>query len=152
LSDDRTASREGTTAAILRRFSSLLGLALMCLALSLTSEHFLTVDNLMNVFRQSAVNALLGFGQLAVIITAGIDLSVGSILGFCCVLVALMLKAGMPPWLAVPAALAAGTALGLVNGVLLTKLRLPHPFIPTLGMMNVARGLALVMWGGYVVS
>jgi len=147
-----TTGREGTIAAILRRFSSLLGLALMCLALSLTSEHFFTVDNLMNVFRQSAVNALLGFGQLAVIITAGIDLSVGSILGFCCVLVALMLKAGTPSWLALPAALAAGTVLGLINGVLLTKLRLPHPFIPTLGMMNVARGLALVISGGFAIS
>src|SRR5712691_5003557 len=135
-----------------RRFSSLLGLAIMCLALSLASEHFLTVDNLMNVFRQSAVNALLALGQLAVIITAGIDLSVGSILGFCCVLVALMLKAGTPSWLALPAALAAGTVLGLINGVLLTKLRLPHPFIPTLGMMNVARGLALVMSGGFAIS
>ncbi len=152
MSDHRTRGREGTAAAILRRFSSLLGLALMCLALSLTSEHFFTVDNLMNVFRQSAVNALLGFGQLAVIITAGIDLSVGSILGFCCVLVALMLKAGTPSWLALPAALAAGTVLGLINGVLLTKLRLPHPFIPTLGMMNVARGLALVISGGFAIS
>jgi len=152
MSDHRTRGREGTAAAILRRFSSLLGLALMCLALSLTSEHFFTVDNLMNVFRQSAVNALLGFGQLAVIITAGIDLSVGSILGFCCVLVALMLKKGTPSWLALPAALAAGTVLGLINGVLLTKLRLPHPFIPTLGMMNVARGLALVISGGFAIS
>jgi len=144
--------REGTIASTLRRFSPLLGLAILCLALSLTSEHFLTVDNLMNVFRQSAVNALLGLGQLAVIITAGIDLSVGSILGFCCVLVALMLKAGAPVWIAIPAALAAGTGLGLVNGLLLTKLRLPHPFIPTLGMMNVARGLALVMSGGFAIS
>src|SRR5712691_6264441 len=135
-----------------RRFSSLLGLAIMCLALSLASEHFLTVDNLMNVFRQSAVNALLALGQLAVIVTAGIDLSVGSILGFCCVLAALILKAGAPAWAAIPAALAAGTALGLINGLLLTKLRLPHPFIPTLGMMNVARGLALVMSGGFPIS
>jgi ribose transport system permease protein len=142
----------GTVAATLRRFSSLLGLALMCLALSLASEHFLTVDNLLNVFRQSAVNALLGLGQLAVIITAGIDLSVGSILGFCCVLVALMLKAGTPAWIAIPAALAAGTALGTINGLLLTRLRLPHPFIPTLGMMNVARGLALVISGGFAIS
>src|SRR6266851_7167761 len=152
MSDHRTRGREGTAAAILRRFSSLLGLALMCLALSLTSEHFFTVDNLMNVFRQSAVNALLGFGQLAVIITAGIDLSVGSILGFCCVLVALILKAGAPAWVAIPAALAAGTVLGWINGLLFTKLRLPHPFIPTLGMMNVARGLALVISGGFPIS
>jgi ribose transport system permease protein len=146
------AARRDTIAAFGRRFSPLLGLAIMCLALSLTSEHFLTVDNLMNVFRQSAVNALLGLGQLAVIITAGIDLSVGSILGFCCVLVALILKAGAPVWVAIPAALAAGAVLGWINGLLLTKLRLPHPFIPTLGMMNVARGLALVMSGGFGIS
>src|SRR5437879_1447696 len=73
-------------------------------------------------------------------------------LGFCCVLVALMWKAGTPPWLALPAALAAGTVLGLINGTLLTKLKLPHPFIPTLGMMNVARGLALVVSGGFPIS
>jgi ribose transport system permease protein len=148
----KSMAREGAVTATLRRFSPLLGLALMCFALSLTSEHFLTVDNLMNVFRQSAVNALLALGQLVVIITAGIDLSVGSILGFCCVLVALMLKAGAPAWVAIPAALAAGTFLGFINGLLLTKLRLPHPFIPTLGMMNVARGLALVMSGGFAIS
>jgi len=67
-------------------------------------------------------------------------------------LVAMLLKAGVPPALAVPAALAIGGALGSVNGLLLTKLHLPHPFIPTLGMMNVARGLALVISGGFPIS
>lgn len=142
----------GAPAAVLRRFGPLLGLLALCAALSLLSRHFLKFDNLLNVFRQSAVNALLSLGQLVVIITAGIDLSVGSILGLCCVLVALLLKAGVPPALSVLAALAIGAALGSVNGVLLTKLRLPHPFIPTLGMMNVARGLALVSTGGFPVS
>jgi len=66
--------------------------------------------------------------------------------------VALLLKAGVPPALSVLAALAIGVALGGFNGVLLTKLRLPHPFIPTLGMMNVARGLALVISGGFPIS
>ncbi len=136
----------------LRRFGSLAALVLMGLALSLLSEHFLTFDNLLNVFRQSAVNTLLALGQLLVIITAGIDLSVGSILGLCCVLAALALKAGAPAWLAILAALAAGAGLGTVNGLLFTKLRLPHPFIPTLGMMNVARGLALVISGGFPIS
>ncbi len=138
--------------ALLRRFGPLLGLLVLCAALSVLSDHFLTFENLINVFRQSAVNALLSLGQLLVIITAGIDLSVGSILGLCCVLVALLLKAGLPPALSVLAALAIGAALGGINGVLLTKLRLPHPFIPTLGMMNVARGLALVITGGFPVS
>lgn len=137
---------------LLRRFGPLFGLVLMSVLLSIFSEHFLTVDNLVNVFRQSAVNALLALGQLAVIITAGIDLSVGSILGLCCVLAAWMLKHGMPVWLVIPAVLAAGAALGAINGLLLTKLHLPHPFIPTLGMMNVARGLALVISGGFAIS
>jgi ribose transport system permease protein len=70
----------------------------------------------------------------------------------CAVLAAMMLKAGVPVWLAVPLALAAGVALGAVNGLLYTRLKLPHPFIPTLGMMNVARGLALVISGGFPIS
>jgi len=136
----------------LRRFGPLAALLLMCAVLALLSEHFLTFANLLNVFRQSSVNALLALGQLLVIITAGIDLSVGSILCLCCVLAAIMLKAGAPSWLALAAALAAGAGLGTINGLLFTKLRLPHPFIPTLGMMNVARGLALVITGGFPVS
>lgn len=138
--------------AILRRFGPLLGLLVLCAVLSALSDHFFTFDNLINVFRQSAVNALLSLGQLVVIITAGIDLSVGSILGLSCVMVALLLKAGVPPALSVAAALAIGAFLGSLNGILLTKLRLPHPFIPTLGMMNVARGLALVISGGFPIS
>jgi ribose transport system permease protein len=139
-------------AIVLRRFGALLGLVLISVLLSIVSDHFLTVDNLINVFRQSAVNALLALGQLAVIITAGIDLSVGSILGLCCVAAAWMLKHGVPVSLVIPATLAAGSALGAINGLLLTKLHLPHPFIPTLGMMNVARGLALVISGGFAIS
>lgn len=144
--------RLGAAAALIRRFGPLFGLLLMSAVLSAVSEHFLTVENLVNIFRQSAVNALLALGQLAVIITAGIDLSVGSILGLCCVLAAWMLKHGVPVWIVCPATLAAGAALGAVNGILLTRLRLPHPFIPTLGMMNIARGLALVVSGGFAIS
>jgi len=139
-------------AGVLRKFGPLLGLLILSGALGLASDRFLTADNLLNVFRQSAVNALVSLGQLAVILTAGIDLSVGSILGLCCVLVALLLHAGVPPLVSVAAALAIGTALGALNGILLTRLHLPHPFIPTLGMMNVARGLALVISGGFPIS
>ncbi|HTS60393.1 MAG TPA: ABC transporter permease [Candidatus Acidoferrales bacterium] len=137
---------------LLRRFGPLLGLLMLCAALGGSSDRFLTADNLLNVFRQSAVNALISLGQLAVIITGGIDLSVGSILGLCCVMVALLIHAGVPPAISVAAALAIGLALGAINGILLTKLHLPHPFIPTLGMMNVARGLALVVSGGFPIS
>ena len=148
----RSGRNEAALRMLLRRFGPLLGLLVLCAVLGILSDHFLTFDNLINVFRQSAVNALLSLGQLVVIITAGIDLSVGSILGLSCVLAAMMLKAGVPPALSLPAALAIGAVLGGINGVLLTKLRLPHPFIPTLGMMNVARGLALVITGGFPVS
>ena len=137
---------------VLRTFGPLLGLLILCAALGGASDRFLTADNLLNVCRQSAVNALLSLGQLAVIITGGIDLSVGSILGLCCVMVALLMHAGVPTVLSVVIALAIGAALGAINGILLTKLRLPHPFIPTLGMMNVARGLALVISGGIPIS
>jgi ribose transport system permease protein len=137
---------------LLRRFGPLLGLLLMSAALSLLSPYFLTFDNLINVFRQSAVNALLALGQLLVIITAGIDLSIGSILGLTSVLAAMMAKSGIAPEMVIIASIGVGTGLGLTNGLLLTKLRLPHPFIPTLGMMNVARGLALVISGGFPIS
>jgi ribose transport system permease protein len=139
-------------ANLLRRFAPLLGLLVTSVALSFLSPYFLTFDNLINIFRQSSVNALLALGQLLVIITAGIDLSVGSILGLSCVLLAMMLKAGVPWIVSVLAAIAIGVALGMANGLLLTKLRLPHPFIPTLGMMNVARGLAFVISGGFPIS
>ena len=137
---------------ILRRLGPLIALLAMCAVLTALSDHFLTFDNLMNVFRQSVVNVLLSLGQLLVIVTAGIDLSVGSILGFACVLAALMMKAGLPGWLSAVAGIVAALGLGTINGLLLTKLRLPHPFIPTLGMMNVARGLALVISGGFPIS
>ena len=138
--------------AVLRKFGPLLGLVILCGALGTASDRFLTAGNLLNVCRQSAVNALISLGQLTVIITAGIDLSVGSILGLCCVLVALWIHAGVPPLVSAVGALAAGLLLGAINGLLLTKLHLPHPFIPTLGMMNVARGLALVVSGGFPIS
>jgi ribose transport system permease protein len=136
----------------LRRLGPLVGLLAMCAILTALSDHFLTFDNLMNIFRQSAVNVLLALGQLLVIITAGIDLSVGSVLGLACVVAALMIKAGFPSWVSALTAIGVALLLGTINGLLLTKLRLPHPFIPTLGMMNVARGLALVISGGFPIS
>ena len=137
---------------ILRNFAPLAGLLILCVLLAVLSPFFLTTDNILNVFRQSAVNALLALGQLLVIITAGIDLSVGSILGLTCVVVAMLLKAGVPDGLAVGLVLLLGVFLGWINGILLTRLKLPHPFISTLGMMNVARGAALILSGGFPIS
>lgn len=136
----------------LRAVGPLLALALMCVALGAISPDFRTGDNALNVLRQSSVNALLALGQLLVILTAGIDLSVGSLLGLCCVTFAWLLKGGWPLWAALPATLGLGLLLGLANGLLLTRLHLPHPFVSTLGMMNVARGAALILAGGYPIS
>jgi ribose transport system permease protein len=135
-----------------QRLGPLLGLVILCVALSLASPHFLTVDNLLNVLRQSSINAILALGQLVVIVTAGIDLSIGSIVGLAIVMLALMMKAGWPWPLATAAAIACGAAVGLLNGLLLTRLKLPHPFISTLGTMNVARGAALLLAAGVPIS
>jgi ribose transport system permease protein len=135
----------------MRRFGPLLGLLILTAVLSVASPQFLTIDNLLNIFRQSAVNGLLALGQLLVILTAGIDLSVGSILGLSTVVFAKSLKAGAHPLVAILAALACGLLLGFINGLLLTVLRLPHPFVSTLGMMNVARGAAMLLSAGFPI-
>jgi len=136
----------------MRAAAPLLALVVMCAVLGFVSPDFRTPDNALNILRQSSVNALLALGQLLVILTAGIDLSVGSLLGLCSVAFAWQLKAGVPVAAALAGTLALGLLLGLANGLLLTRLRLPHPFVSTLGMMNAARGAALLVSGGYPIS
>ena len=146
------AGGRASTVRMLQRLAPLLGLTLMCIALAVVSPPFRSVDNVINVLRQSTVNALLSLGQLLVILTAGIDLSTGSILAVCCVVFAKLLKAGWDPVTTIAATLALGLLLGLLNGLMLTKLHLPHPFVSTLGMMNAARGAALILSGGFPIS
>jgi ribose transport system permease protein len=136
----------------LRQLGPVLALVVLIICLTIASPFFLTVDNLLNIFRQSAINALLALGQLMVIITAGIDLSVGSIMGLCSVVAAKSLKAGHPVAVSMIICLAAGTGFGWLNGTLLTRLKLPHPFIATLGTMNIARGLVYIISDGVSVS
>jgi len=135
-----------------QRVGPLLGLALLCVVLAIASPHFLTLDNLLNVLRQSAINAVMALGQLVVIITAGIDLSIGSVVGLTIVILTLLMRHGVPALPAALVALVVGTLIGLGNGLLLTRLRLPHPFISTLGTLNVARGAALLLAGGVPIS
>ncbi|WP_047152676.1 ABC transporter permease [Aneurinibacillus tyrosinisolvens] len=128
------------------KFGALIGLISLCVILTIASEQFLTMNNIMNIARQSSINALLAIGMLLPILTAGIDLSVGSILGLAIMTMGIVVvNAGMNPFLGIVMCLAVGAFLGWMNGIMLTKLRLPHPFISTLGMMNVARGLALIV-------
>jgi ribose transport system permease protein len=138
---------------LLGRYGAPLGLVILSIFLALRSQYFLTPDNIANISRQSAVIAILAIGQLIVILTAGIDLSVGALLALCVtVLASLAIKMGVNAYAAILACLLLGLLLGVTNGLLLTKLHLPHPFISTLGMMNVARGLALIITGGFPIS
>jgi ribose transport system permease protein len=142
-----------TVGSFIARFGALFGLLILMAFLSATSKVFLTPDNLSSVIRQATVNALLAMGLLLAIITGGIDLSVGSVLAVAmCSLAILAINWGVNPYLAMLACLAVGAFFGLINGLLLTRLHLPHPFISTLGTMNVARGIALIITAASPIS
>ena len=111
--------------------------------LSLASEHFCSIENIMNVIRQAVPYAIMGIGMTFVIAMKGIDLSIGAILGACGVVVAVLMQAGVNIYLA----LLPGILFGFVNGMLITKLKLPE-FIATLGMMSIIRGLIMVYTKG----
>ncbi|MBE3580651.1 MAG: ABC transporter permease [Thermoanaerobacteraceae bacterium] len=138
---------------LLYNLGALLGLILLSIGLTVLSPDFLTLNNLMNIARQSAINSLISVGMLLTILTAGIDLSVGSVLALSTVVMAILIvKLNVTPFIGVLAGLCLGGFLGFMNGVLLTKLHLPHPFISTLGTMNIARGLALIVTGATPIS
>ena len=134
-----------------RQLGTLAGLLTLCVILWAATPHFLTVSNLLNVLEQTALNAVVAVGMTFVIISGGIDLSVGSVLALAGICLALALEAGVPAPAAIGLALVVGTGCGLVNGVLITRGRLP-PFIATLGMMSVARGVALMLAEGRPIS
>jgi ribose transport system permease protein len=134
-----------------RQFGTLLVFVVLCAILTVLTPHFLTVSNLLNVAQQTAINAVIAVGLTYVIISAGIDLSVGSIVAFSGVVMAGALQSGWPVPLAVLAGLGVGSACGVVNGLLVAFGRLP-PFIATLGMMSVARGLGLLVTDGRPIS
>ncbi len=134
-----------------RQLGTLIGLLLLCAALRMLTPHFLTVSNLLNVVLQTSINAIIAVGMTYVIISAGIDLSVGSIVALSGVVLASALQAGLPMPVAIVAGLAAAGLCGSMNGVLITFGKLP-PFIATLGMMSVARGAALLYAEGRPIS
>jgi ribose transport system permease protein len=134
-----------------RRLGTLAGLLALCLLLWALTPHFLTVSNLLNVFEQTTINAVIAAGMTFVIISGGIDLSVGSLVALAGVVLATLLQGGTPIPLAIAGSLAVGFGFGLFNGLAITWGRLP-PFIATLGMMSIARGCALLFTEGRPVS
>lgn len=147
------AARRGTPvslrglAASARQAGIAVGFVGLLLVFSALSPSFLSVSTLTNIAQQSAITAIIGIGMTFVIITAGIDLSVGSTLALTGVVLADLMARGVPAAVAVGAALALGVALGAVNGALVVKARLP-PFIVTLGSLSAYRGFALLYTGG----
>ncbi len=134
-----------------RRLGTVAGLFALCLLLWILTPHFLTVSNLLNVLEQTAINAVIAAGMTFVIISAGIDLSVGSLVAVAGVALASGLNAGHPVGVAIAIALGVGSGFGLLNGVAIAWGRLP-PFIATLGMMSIARGCALLYTDGRPIS
>jgi ribose transport system permease protein len=143
----RTAS--GLSAA--RQFGTIIGLLVLCLVLWALTPHFLTVQNLLNVAQQTSINAIVAVGMTYVILSGGIDLSVGSIVALSGVALGTALQSDQPTPVAILAALAVGVTCGLANGALVSWGGLP-PFIVTLGMMSIARGAALLVTEGRPVS
>ena len=137
----------------LEGYGIILVVVVMMVALALIKpEVFLTPQNLTNILKQNATLALLALGMYVVIVTAGIDLSVSSIMALGMVALAIASKAGVPWPLVLLIGPAIGLVVGWVNGVGLTVLKLPHPFIMTLGTLNVARGLTYLISNGAPVS
>lgn len=141
--------REGRIRGLLsnQAFSLFLILILMWLVLGLLSPYFFTVNNVLQITLQAAVMALIAAGETFVIISGGIDLSVGSIFAFSAMVAGVATRDGLGLGGAIIFGLGAGALLGLINGIGVARLGLPA-FIVTLGMMSVARGLALLLNNG----
>ncbi len=144
------------------RFQSLIALFILCLVVSLLSDKFLTATNIWNVMRQISVNICISVGMTLVVLTAGIDLSVGSVLALCGAVTAGLLKNGIEVpssnlfigftiFGAMVAGLLTGSLLGWFNGFAITKFKVP-PFVATLAMLTIARGLTMLWTKGFPIS
>ena len=150
------------TKELFKKLQPLIALGVMCVALTLLSNNFLTFANQRNILLSIAVNLCLSIGMTLIILTGGIDLSVGAILAFAGAFAAGLMKNGLvlkafgvvlqfTPFGAVIAGITVGLAMGWFNGFAITRFRLP-PFVATLGMLSIARGLTMLWTGGFTIS
>ena len=134
-----------------RETSVMLALLLVSAGIASMTPYFLTTDNLMGVFRSFSTTAIMSIGMVMVIITGGIDLSVGSVMGLAGLVTALAFQHQLPMVVSVACGLGVGLAFGLVNGLLVTIGRLP-PFIATLGTLSIGRGLMYIVTEGVPIT
>ncbi len=140
---------KGLASRALQNLGPLLALVLLCIIAAIASPVFLSPRNILNVLRQSSINAIIAAGMTLTILTAGIDLSVGSVVALASTTMGLlMIHHGAASSVAIGVALILAAFVGVINGLVITKMRVP-PFIATLGMMSIARGAALEMTRGY---
>ncbi|MCP2240324.1 ABC transporter permease [Thermoanaerobacterium thermosaccharolyticum] len=136
---------------LLQKFIAFGGLIVLVILFSVLSNKFLRPDNLITVMLQTSIIALIAIGESFVIITSGIDLSVGSVLGLIGIITTLLMSVHYPMWVSVVIGLLCGALIGYINGFIIDKGGVA-PFIVTLGMLSIARGAALVLTGGIPVS
>lgn len=137
--------------AFFQRYGLLLILGVLVTVISLREPRFLSANNAINILRQATDTGIIAVGMMLVILTRGIDLSVGSILAVATLITADQLRSGLPAFPALLVCVGIGALLGLVNGLLVSRVGIP-PFIATLGMMVAGRGLALQISGGKPIS
>lgn len=130
---------------------ALVGLVAVTVLMSFASPSFLSSDNVANILRQVSINALIAVGMTYVILSGGIDLSVGAVMALAGTIAAGLLAGGASGWVALPACLSIGLAVGFFNGLCVARASMP-PIIVTLATMGICRGLALLYTGGYPIS
>jgi ribose transport system permease protein len=135
----------------IREFGLVISFALLCAGLAILSDRFLTLENITNVLLYSAINGIISVGMTFVILTAGLDLSVGAIAALAALVAASSMQSSGATPLAIAICLLIGILIGAANGVLTVVLRIP-PFITTLGMTTIARGLALTFSQGQPIT
>ncbi len=151
VSDGKSMNRANHLDNIMQKLGPLLGFIILVVIVSILNPSFLQPLNILNLLRQVAINALIAYGMTFVILTGGIDLSVGSILALSSALMAGMMVSGLDPILAIIIGCLLGGIMGMVNGLLITKGKMA-PFIATLATMTVFRGLTLVYTDGNPIT
>ncbi|WP_282942670.1 ribose ABC transporter permease RbsC [Paenibacillus sp. RC67] len=149
--NDSKTSKGFQLSQVTQKLGPLLGLVILIIIVSVLNPSFLEPLNILNLLRQVSINALIAFGMTFVILTGGIDLSVGSILALSSAFVANMMVAGFDPILAIIIGCLLGGVMGMVNGLMITKGKMA-PFIATLATMTIFRGLTLVYTNGNPIT